>query len=382
MTRVKYFLLGLAIASIVGGIIVIERTKPARVAPAPTQKTLTATPEKETSPIQRKSMEEKKRKFQRAPELAGIHAFVNTPKTSIADLIGKKMILVDFWTYSCINCQRTTPYLNAWYEKYKDKGLEIVGVHTPEFDFEKKLENVEVAIKKFGIHYPVALDNDYATWTAYNNRYWPHKYLIDIDGFVVYDHIGEGGYDETEKKIQELLSERMNTLALGNGLPTDIANPTLEETTDFGKEKSPEIYFGSLRNERLGNGYQGKKGLQSLKEPRGTRKDVLYLVGDWNIQDEYAKNTSPDSKIIFRYRGKNVYMVAGSDEPIDAEILLDGQPVEDRQGADVRMENGKNIVTIQEERLYKLIRHSDYEEHTLELIIKKPGLQAFTFTFG
>ncbi len=382
MSRAKYFLLGLTIALIVSGIIVIERTKPARVAQTPTQKILTDKQGEKISPAQKKSTEEKKRKFQQAPELTGIHAFINTPKTSITNLVGKKVILVDFWTYSCINCQRTTPYLNAWYEKYKDKGLEIIGVHTPEFDFEKKLENVEAAVKKFGIQYPVALDNDYATWSAYKNLYWPRKYLVDIDGFIVYDHIGEGGYEETEKKIQELLSERMGVFALDNGLPKDMTIPVLEETTDFEKERSPETYFGSLRNERLENGVQGKKGLQSLKQPRGTRRDVLYLVGDWDMQDEYAKNTSADSKIIFRYKGKDVYVVAGSDTPVDVEILLDGQPARAYGGADVSTQNDKSIITIQEERLYKLIRHSDYEEHTLELIIKEPGLQAFAFTFG
>jgi thiol-disulfide isomerase/thioredoxin len=138
--------------------------------------------------------------------LAGISGYINTHDGfRLSEIVGKKVVLVDFWTYSCINCQRTQPYLNAWYKKYKDAGLEIVGVHTPEFAFEKDRANVVAAVEKFGITYPVVQDNDYQTWGTYGNRYWPRKYLIDIDGYIVYDHIGEGGYEETEEKIQELL---------------------------------------------------------------------------------------------------------------------------------------------------------------------------------
>jgi len=152
--------------------------------------------------------EDKAKMYEPAKEISSPDAFINSDPFEISDLIGKKVILVDFWTYSCINCQRTLPYLNAWYDKYKDKGLEIVGIHTPEFDFEKEYTNVVEAVKKFDIKYPVVMDNDFSTWHSYNNRYWPRKYLIDIDGYIIYDHIGEGGYDETEQKIQEALKER------------------------------------------------------------------------------------------------------------------------------------------------------------------------------
>ena len=148
----------------------------------------------------------------RYQEIVGPSGFVNTDGITIRELIGQKIVLVDFMTYSCINCQRTFPYLNAWYGKYKDQGLEIIGIHTPEFAFEKDIDNVREAMKHFGISYPVVLDNDYATWNAYGNRYWPRKYLIDIQGNVVYDHIGEGDYEETEMKIRELLEERAQVL--------------------------------------------------------------------------------------------------------------------------------------------------------------------------
>ena len=151
---------------------------------------------------------QKAKKYTSAREIVPGGGFINTEPFKLKDFIGKKVILLDFWTYSCINCQRTTPYLNAWYEKYKDQGLVIVGVHTPEFDFEKVYENVANAVKEEGIKYPVVQDNDYATWQTYENRFWPRKYLIDIDGYIIYDHIGEGAYDETERLIQTALKER------------------------------------------------------------------------------------------------------------------------------------------------------------------------------
>lgn len=143
---------------------------------------------------------EKAKKYERAKEISTPDAFINTDGIGVAEFIGKKVVLIDFWTYSCINCQRTLPYLNSWHQEYSDKGLVILGIHTPEFEFEKEYANVLRATEKFGVDYPVILDNDFSTWTAYENRYWPRKYLIDIDGFIVYDHIGEGSYDETEKK--------------------------------------------------------------------------------------------------------------------------------------------------------------------------------------
>src|SRR3989344_2128687 len=148
---------------------------------------------------------DKTKRYEQAKEITTPDGFINSEPFKLADFVGKKVILLDIWTYSCINCQRTIPRINEWQEKYADKGLLIVGLHTPEFEFEKDIANVREAVKKFGIKYHVVLDNDYSTWRAYRNQYWPRKYLIDIDGFIVYDHIGEGGYAETERKIQEAL---------------------------------------------------------------------------------------------------------------------------------------------------------------------------------
>ena len=330
-----------------------------------------------------RSPTEKNIKFPRAKEISLPSGFINTPAGfKIADLIGKKVILVDFWTYSCINCQRTTPYLNAWYDKYKDKGLEIVGVHTPEFDFEKKYDNVVSAVEKLGIKYPVVMDNDYGTWTAYGNSYWPRKYLIDIDGFIVYDHIGEGAYEETEKKIQEALEERMYRLNEQGRVSSELVSPSGTEATDSKKVYSPEIYFGAFRNQLFGNGIKNQTGEQDLSAPEeDIISNILYLSGKWNFAREYAENKETGAKIIFRYTGNKLYFVASADEEVLIKIKRDGQPVSDVAGEDVK-KDGTGEAAIKDERLYKIIDDSNYGEHTLEIIIENPGLKAFTFTFG
>ncbi len=281
------------------------------------------------------------------PEISSAAGFINTDKISISELVGKKVILVDFWTYSCINCQRTTPYLNAWYSKYKDSGFEIIGVHSPEFDFEKKYENVVAAVEKFGIKYPVVLDNDMATWDAFSNRYWPAKYLIDLNGKIVYTHFGEGDYDEGERAIQNAL-----------GMNGEISSPENVTSVDFSKVGSPEVYFGSTRG----------KSIQSETDPTSVEKNTAYLVGDWDFDYEFAENKSA-AKIIYKYTAKNVYMVASSQsEGLSIKIFKDGVLVK--------------TLDIKSEQLYPLIEDSDYGEHTLEIQIDNPGLQAFTFTFG
>jgi len=310
-------------------------------------------------------------------EIESPAGFVNTDSITIGELVGKKVILVDFMTYSCINCQRTFPYLVAWYDKYKDEGLEIVGIHTPEFAFEKDIDNVRKAMREHGITYPVVLDNDYATWRAYGNQYWPRKYLIDIEGNIVYDHIGEGAYVETEQKIQELLAERAQKL--GEAAPSDvsIAAAGMPEAKTYAQ--SPETYFGSLRNEFLVGGKRFVAGVQSFTLPNSFVRNALYLGGTWDIQPEYAESEGASS-IVFRYSAQDVYFVASADMPVSVEIYQDGNlvPVISR-GADV---GANGTVTIQDERLYKLIHNQGGEEHTLEIRVKGKGLKAFTFTFG
>jgi thiol-disulfide isomerase/thioredoxin len=305
--------------------------------------------------------EDKMKRYELAKEITTPDGFINTnaKPVTIGEFVGKKVILVDFWTYSCINCQRTTPYLNSWYEKYKDKGFVIIGIHTPEFEFEKEYNNVKTAVEKFGIKFPVVLDNDYSTWTAYKNQYWPRKYLIDIDGYVIYDHIGEGAYEETERKIQDALAERMAVLNESGTIEQTLT----KEIPTQGGARSSEIYFGSARNNQ--------------------QKNFLFPSDGWKITAEFAQNISSGASIVYQYTAKDVFFVAEADAETVIEVLVDGKSLGIEAGADVtKTSDGKTIVKIKEARLYKIIQDGQSETHTLELKIQKPGLKAFTFTFG
>lgn len=313
-------------------------------------------------------------------EITNPSGFVNTAPITIGELVGKKVILIDFMTYSCINCQRTFPHLNAWYQKYKDQGLEIVGIHTPEFAFEKNIENVKEAMLKFGIVHPVVLDNDYGTWGAYGNRYWPRKYLIDIHGNIVYDHIGEGAYDITEKKIQELLKERAEVLGEEGSVNAALVSSGIPEA-DI-SSGSPETYFGAWRNNNFGSGLARVESTVNYPAPVTEKANVLYLPGTWSIKKEYAESVS-QSRVLFRYTAKSVYFVAGAITANEIEVLIDGAPVpESKKGADVYYKNGKSYVKIEKNQLYKIIEGTTRETHLLEFSVPQPGLQAFTFTFG
>lgn len=349
----------IAVALVIGAsIYYLESHKPGRE---------DSTSAKELTP-NNMPMGEKEKKFAKAKELVNPNGFINTAPLILSDLVGKQVILVDFWTYSCINCQRTLPYLNAWQEKYANQGLTIVGVHTPEFEFEQQQENVQAAVDKYQITYPVVLDNNYATWQAYGNRYWPRKYLIDIDGYVVYDHIGEGSYEETEQKIQELLKERAERLHTNELIAPGVAQPNnaVVVSQDVG---SPEVYFGAQRNELLQNGTPLQIGVQHLPQPDIIPLNQLFLVGQWDIQPEYAENGAASATILFRYKAKNVYMVASAETPVTVSVMQDGKKVDKK-------------ITKKEDQLYTLIENDDSGEHTLELMIESPGLKAFTFTFG
>ena len=307
-----------------------------------------------------------------APEITNPSNFINTDgqPITIKQFKGKKVVLIDFWTYSCINCQRSLPYVNAWYKKYKDQGLEIIGIHTPEFAFEKVPANVEAAVRKLGIEYPVVMDNMYGTWGAFNNNSWPRKYLIDDTGKIIYDHVGEGEYAETEKAIQNALSVLHKVNGEVPDFSTDIAKPQNVVTADFNKVKSPEVYFGSARNGLLANGPSLTGGVHELKVPTDSSfilSNALYLGGTWNLIGEYAESQSP-AVITFKYNAKNVYMVASSDEPITLHIYLDGKKYKD--------------VVVSENTLYKLIEGASYGEHIIRIETEWKGLKAYTFTFG
>jgi cytochrome c biogenesis protein CcdA/thiol-disulfide isomerase/thioredoxin len=328
------------------------------------------------------SATEKAMVYQKSPELTGIDGYINTPSgapITIGQYKGDKVVLVDFWTYSCINCQRTIPYLEAWYKKYAGDGLVIIGVSTPEFAFEHLYSNVQAAVQKFGITYPVVLDNEYGTWNAFGNQYWPRDYLVDIDGYIVYDHAGEGDYDGAELAIQKALIERAKRL----GLPAPSFTMTTPANTipiNFNDVQSPETYFGAARNEYLRNGTQGQRGNQTLTIPQNLDTNALYLGGMWNFVDEYASNQAAGARIEYEYSAKNVYIVAAADKPVKIKIMLDGAPLPaSERGADV---DANSEATISADRLYDLIQGLGYGSHILQIQVEGAGLQAYTFTFG
>lgn len=355
---------------VAGGLFDITKVETA-IRQKITEEDSTAVQKEETASETKKEMvstsltlNEKNKKYKKYEEIAQPAGFVNTNDKPIklADYVGKKVILLDFMTYSCINCQRTFPYVRSWYEKYKDDGLIVVGIHTPEFGFEKVKSNVEKAMQEFGLTFPVVLDNNYGTWTAYANQYWPRKYLIDIDGYVVYDHIGEGDYDKTEQAIQSALMERAERL--GEELPS--LGTLMPDTSEDVQVSTPELYFGSDRNEYLGNGRKGVSGIQSFTLPSITLFNLPYLVGSWNITPEYAEANS-ENEIVLKYGAKNVYMVASANNQAQVQVFKD----------DILI--GK--VSVFDEKLYTLINDTESDRHTIRLIIPK-GVRVFTFTFG
>ncbi len=321
--------------------------------------------------------------FPLAPEFNGVSGFLNTNKQpTLSDLRGK-VVLVDFWTYSCINCIRTLPFLNAWYEKYHDKGLVIIGVHTPEFDFEKKKENVRQALEQYHIQYIVIQDNDYVNWRLYQGGtgYWPRKYLIDAEGRVRYDHIGEGAYEETEQKIQELLAEAGNDVS-------DMGTTALEDETPRLRQ-TPELYagydFALPRGQDIGN----KGGLKAgeiidyvLPEP--IKEDIIYLEGKWKSNRDHLKiEDEQQASVVLLFTSTAVNMVADSlSGRIELDVFLDGKYLTKEQaGKDISFDEQRSFVVIDEPRLYNIFR-GDYGSYTLKLTTISQDFTFNAFTFG
>jgi thiol-disulfide isomerase/thioredoxin len=312
-----------------------------------------------------------------APDFSGGTAWLNSPPLTIAGLRGKA-VLVDFWTYSCINCQRTLPYLKQWWQKYRDQGLVIVGVHTPEFGFEKERANVEQALGTYGVSWPVVMDNDYAIWNAYQNRYWPHKFLIDRAGRVVYDHIGEGGYIETEQQI---------AAALG----LDAAKVSGDEPpVPISETQTPELYAG-YQHGTLGNSEQVRPDRANLfRDPHEYPADQIVLTGGWVVRDEYIQRAAEDSpgsaKVVLRYRAKNAYTVMGNAgaAPLRVYVTLDGKPLgQGNQGQDIKIdEQGQSYADVSRQDLYRLVATPSFEEHVIAIWSDSPDFRFYTFTFG
>ena len=318
--------------------------------------------------------------YMRAPELRGIAGYINTdPDIKISDLKGK-VVMIDFWTYSCINCIRTLPYLTGWDEKYKDKGLVIIGVHSPEFGFEKKYDNVVNAVERYNINYVVVQDNDKATWKSYKNRFWPHKYLIDSEGYIRYDHIGEGAYEETELMIQELLAE------IGEDVE-DVGLAEVEDRTP-GLSRTPELYagygFALPRGQNIGNTGGLQKGtIVEYTLPSDIEKDIIYLTGTWQSnEDSLLVKGQEDASVILSFTASSVNIVADlADIPLELEIFIDGAYItEEQAGDDVQFLGEKAFAVVDEPRLYNVVS-GEYGSYLLELRTSE-GFSFNAFTFG
>lgn len=317
-----------------------------------------------------------KSKFPKAPELQGISGYINTEPVTLEELRGK-VVVVDFWTYTCINCIRTIPYLNAWYEKYSDDGLVILGVHSPEFEFEKDYKNVQAAVKKFEVKYPVVQDNDMKTWNAFENRYWPHKYIVDHEGYIRYDHIGEGAYEETEKVIQQLLKERAIALGIETDLVEDTVRPEGAVDVDFTRIRTPELYLGYAYGADLGNVKSFvPNSVNDFSLPEDIRPNLVYLKGSWKANRDNMELVSDTGKVVISYNAKAVNIVAAGDSLLT--IKLDHTLVDSNAGSDVV----DSKVYVLEERLYNLILSDEYGSHILEIEVDGAGFRLYTFTFG
>jgi len=303
-----------------------------------------------------------------APELTGTQEWINSEPLTLEGLKGK-VVLIDFWTYSCINCIRTLPFLKSWDEKYADQGLVIIGVHTPEFEFEKDINNVLRAVSDNEINYPVVQDNDYATWRAYGNNFWPRKYILDSEGNIRYDHIGEGAYEQTEMVIRELLKE------INPDVTGDITSIT--DDTDFSQIATPELFFGyEFSRNLLGN----RKGFQpglvvDYMKPTAFRPNTIHLSGKWKNEADRMIAVE-DSRIYLLYHAKDVNIVSGGFGKIS--LILNDEPIpQDSWGMDTI--NGEIIIDGQ--RFYNAVSTPEYGLNMLE-IVAEPGFEIYTFTFG
>lgn len=301
------------------------------------------------------NMKSNLKKLGKAPELSGGQSWLNSDPLTLAGLEGK-VVLIDFWTYSCINCIRTLPYLRAWHEKYAEKGLVIIGVHSPEFEFEKSLSNLTRAAADFELKYPIVQDNEFTIWRAYNNHYWPAKYLIDKDGAIRYTHFGEGSYAETEQTIQELLGESV-----------DLVNmPTYKH-----ESRSPETYLGYWRlTNVISSPKIVKNKLETYQTPDKFTTNGIGLEGSWTVFEKHA-TPKPSSSLYFRFDAKEVNLVMS---PVDEnssptiKIYLDGEFQKD--------------LKVEKDQLYNLIKLDQGENHTIQIEFPAGGVEVYAFTFG
>jgi thiol-disulfide isomerase/thioredoxin len=317
----------------------------------------------------------------RLPPFSGATGWLNSPPLTTEELRGK-VVLVDFWTYTCINWLRTLGYVRAWFEKYADQGLVVVGVHTPEFTFERDADNVRDAVKDMRVEYPVALDSDYAIWEAFSNRYWPAVYIADAAGRIRHHHFGEGGYEECERIIQQLLRE-----AGGDEVPDDlvsVADEGFEAQADWANLESPETYLGYEQAQRFASpGGAERNEPHTYVAPDQLKLNQWALSGDWTVERGPCVLNKAAGRIAFRFHARDVNLVMGPPNrgtSVPFRVLVDGEAPGAAHGVDVD-EQGRGIVA--QQRLYQLVREpGSITDRTFEITFVAPGVEAYAFTFG
>jgi len=338
-----------------------------------------------------------KSQFVKAPEFAQISGYINTPNNNpltLSSLKGK-VVLVYIWTYTCINSIRPMPYIDDWNQKYSNKGLVIVGVHSPEFQFEKNYTNVKDAVQRFGIRYPVILDSDHGTWNAYGNNYWPRFYLIDTQGYIRYDHIGEGDYNQIEKSIQSLVAERAALMGAKeisfNTKPTTVIKPASLYYIDLTQSTTPEIYIGySKARTPLGNpeGFQPDQTVSySIPSNTNFKPSIVYLQGKWKNNPDNMELQDDTGRIVLLYYAKSANIIAGgrgggivtNDKEGGGPAATAAATSNKSLGEDLSSDGGFRI---DGQRLYNLSIHNNYAVHYILIDVKGKGFQFYTFTFG
>jgi cytochrome c biogenesis protein CcdA/thiol-disulfide isomerase/thioredoxin len=312
------------------------------------------------------------------PSLDGLGPWFNSPPLTTEQLKGK-VVIIDFWTYSCINCLRSLPYVKAWAEKYRKDGLVVIGVHAPEFAFEREPANVAKAIKDLGVTYPVALDNRYVLWNALKNNYWPAHYFVDAQGRVRYHHFGEGEYAMSERVIRQLLAEAGHAPA---GSMTSVAASGAQAAAELSEIQSPETYIGYARADRFVS--PGGQVRDSIKLYAGAplKLNDWSLEGNWQVGRQSALALAPNGKISFRFHARDLHLVLGPglNKPVRFRVTIDGQAPGASAGTDIKAE-GSGVVT--EQRLYQLVRQKGaIQDRTFTITFLDPGAEAFSFTFG
>ena len=316
------------------------------------------------------------------PSLAGATGWLNSPPLDAQALRGK-VVLVDFWTYSCINCLRAMPYVREWAERYRDHGLVVIGVHAPEFAFERNLANVQRAVKDLKVTYPVAIDNDFAIWRGFNNRYWPAHYFIDAQGRIRAHHFGEGNYAQSEQIIRQLLREAGNTLP-GDDAPVAMTLDGVARQADMDNLKSPETYLGHARAENFASpGGQRQDQPADYTVPATLQHNQWALAGRWTVGNEDARLETRGGRVAFRFHARDLHLVLAPGEdgkPVRFRVRIDGQAPGAAAGGDISADGDGRV---DENRLYQLIRQSGaVQERTFEIEFLDPGVRAYAFTFG